>query len=105
MQSAFSFFFFNIQEFITIQGRRSKLRSEFRGSLEDIFSNLSSTLSKGRLEPKSTMAADIVTIGDSWLSLAISRGMIEPMRDLEGQDWFAGLDDKWKVRQTYLLCS
>lgn len=51
------------------------------------------------------MAADIVTIGDSWLSLAISRGMIEPMRDLEGQDWFAGLDDKWKVRQTYLLCS
>lgn len=44
------------------------------------------------------MAADIVTIGDSWLNLAISRGMIEPIRDVEEQDWFGGLDDKWKVR-------
>lgn len=75
-----------------------KLQSEFRGSLEDIISDLSLTLNKGRLEAKSTMAADIVTIGDSWLNLAISRGMIEPIRDVEEQDWFGGLDDKWKVR-------
>ncbi|KAJ8642957.1 hypothetical protein MRB53_004705 [Persea americana] len=85
------------KEFITVQGKKLKLQSEFRGSLEDIFSDLSLTLNKGRLEPKSTMAADIVTIGDSWLNLAISRGMIEPIRDVEEQDWFGGLDDKWKA--------
>lgn len=86
-----------IKDFVQVQGRRMKLLTEFRGSLENIFSDLSLTINKGHLEPKSVMAADVVTIGDSWLSLAISRGLIEPMKGVEEQDWFRSLNDKWKV--------
>ncbi|XP_058085827.1 uncharacterized protein LOC131233206 isoform X2 [Magnolia sinica] len=85
-----------IKEFVQVQGKRLKLQSELRGSLEHIFSDLALAFKKGRVEPKSTMAADIVTIGDSWLHLAISKGIIEPIHDVEGQNWFKSLDDKWK---------
>ncbi|XP_058085826.1 uncharacterized protein LOC131233206 isoform X1 [Magnolia sinica] len=86
-----------IKEFVQVQGKRLKLQSELRGSLEHIFSDLALAFKKGRVEPKSTMAADIVTIGDSWLHLAISKGIIEPIHDVEGQNWFKSLDDKWKA--------
>ncbi|OVA18404.1 Bacterial periplasmic spermidine/putrescine-binding protein [Macleaya cordata] len=86
-----------IKDFIQSQGKRLKFRLEFRGALNDIFSDLSSSLSKGNLNPKTAMAADIVSVGDSWLSLGINKGIIEPMEDVEGQDWFKGLSEKWKV--------
>ncbi|XP_010276929.1 PREDICTED: uncharacterized protein LOC104611539 isoform X2 [Nelumbo nucifera] len=86
-----------IKDFMQVQGRRLKLRSEFRGSLGDIFSDLNKDFSKTSLDPRSSMAADIVTVGDSWLSLAIKKGIIEPMEDVESQDWFKGLSDKWKA--------
>lgn len=44
------------------------------------------------------MAADIVSVGDSWLSLAIRKGLIVALQGVEDLDWFRGLDDKWKVR-------
>ncbi|XP_048230281.1 uncharacterized protein LOC8280097 isoform X2 [Ricinus communis] len=37
------------------------------------------------------------SIGDSWLSFAIQKALIEPIRGVEDQDWFKGLSDKWKV--------
>ena len=80
------------------QGRRLRLLSNFRGSLQDIFSELCRPLSKGKIEPKSALAADIVTVGDSWLDLAINKGIIEPIQGVEDQDWFRGLSYKWKVR-------
>nr|XP_010933057.1 uncharacterized protein LOC105053546 isoform X1 [Elaeis guineensis] len=86
-----------IKEFIQAQGRRLKLITEFRGSLESIFSDLSSSLEKGSLQPKSAMAADIVSVGDSWLSHAISGGLIEPMKDVDREHWFNILGNKWKV--------
>nr|XP_029122989.1 uncharacterized protein LOC105053546 isoform X4 [Elaeis guineensis] len=85
-----------IKEFIQAQGRRLKLITEFRGSLESIFSDLSSSLEKGSLQPKSAMAADIVSVGDSWLSHAISGGLIEPMKDVDREHWFNILGNKWK---------
>lgn len=72
--------------------------SNFRGSLQEIFSELCSASSKGNIGPKSAIAADIVTVGDSWLDLAIGKGIIEPVQGVEDQDWFRGLSYKWKVR-------
>ncbi|KAI3924546.1 hypothetical protein MKX01_037986 [Papaver californicum] len=86
-----------IKDFLQSQGRRLKLRREFHGSLNDVFNDLPSSFSKSKLGAKSAMTADIFSVGDSWLSLGISKGMIEPMQDVEGQDWFKGLSDKWKV--------
>ncbi|KAF8412594.1 hypothetical protein HHK36_000563 [Tetracentron sinense] len=85
-----------VKDFVQVQGRRLKLHSEFRGSLMDIFSDLSTSFSKGILRPRSAVTADIVTVGDSWLNFAINKAMIEPIQDVEGEDWFKGLNDKWK---------
>ncbi|KAK9095677.1 hypothetical protein Scep_027146 [Stephania cephalantha] len=86
-----------IKDFVLSQGRRLKLNCEFRGSLSDIFSELLSCSSKGIIAPRSAMAADIITIGDSWLGLGIQTGIVEPIEDVEGQDWFKGLSEQWKV--------
>ncbi|XP_057965140.1 uncharacterized protein LOC131155768 [Malania oleifera] len=86
-----------VKDFMQSQGKRLKLSLENRGSLEDIFSKLSVPCSKCKVDPKSVVAADLITIGDSWLNFAIERAMIEPIKGLEDQDWFRGLSDKWKV--------
>lgn len=86
------------QDFIQSQGRRVKLRLELRGSLNNIFSDLSKSFTEGNIGPKSAVAADIVSVGDSWLSLAIRKGLIVALQGVEDHDWFRGLDDKWKVR-------
>ncbi|KAE9460310.1 hypothetical protein C3L33_07783, partial [Rhododendron williamsianum] len=87
-----------VQDFIQSQGRRAKLRLELRGSLNNIFSDLSKSFTEGNIGPKSAVAADIVSVGDSWLSLAIRKGLIVALQGVEDHDWFRGLDDKWKVR-------
>lgn len=85
-----------IKDFIQVQGRRLKLTCEFRANLESIFSDLSSAVKKGSLDNKSAMTADIVSIGDSWLSSAIAGALIEPIQHVEEQDWFKSLGGKWK---------
>jgi hypothetical protein len=55
---------------------------------------------KGHVSLSSTMAADIVSVGDSWLNLAINKAIIEPIQGAEDQEWFKALSDKWKVRNT-----
>lgn len=87
-----------LQNFLQAQGKRVRLRLEFRGGIKDIFSELSGAFSKRKASPKSAVAADLVTLGDSWLSLAINKALIEPMRGIDDQQWFGGLSDKWKVR-------
>eukprot|EP00252_Welwitschia_mirabilis_P019157 TRINITY_DN4367_c0_g1_i1.p1 TRINITY_DN4367_c0_g1~~TRINITY_DN4367_c0_g1_i1.p1 ORF type:complete len:640 (-),score=123.91 TRINITY_DN4367_c0_g1_i1:379-2298(-) len=86
-----------IKDFIQAQGKRLKMQAEFRGSLESIFSVLSSPLKKGKLSSQSIMGADLVTIGDSWLELAIKSEVIEPIRDARHQDWFNRLNERWKA--------
>ena len=83
------------------QGKRAKLRMEFRGSINEIFSELSMAFSKRDIAPKSAAAADIVALGDSWLSLAISKALIEPIPKIEDQEWFSGLSEKWKVMKPF----
>ncbi|KAH7687149.1 Bacterial periplasmic spermidine/putrescine-binding protein [Dioscorea alata] len=85
-----------IKDFIQLQGRRLKLTCEFRANLESIFSDLSAAVKKGSLDNKSAMSADIVSIGDSWLSSAITGSLIEPIQHVEEQDWFKSLGGKWK---------
>lgn len=87
-----------------MQGRRLKLQVEFRATLESVFSELSLALKNGSLMPKSAMAADLATIGDSWLSLAVSRGLIEPIEGAEEQEWFKRLSDRWKVNIFFFFC-
>ncbi|XP_057503443.1 uncharacterized protein LOC130786983 isoform X1 [Actinidia eriantha] len=86
-----------VKDFMQSQGKRMKLRSEIRGSLNDIFSDLSKSFMKGKFDHKSAVAADIVTVGDSWLNFAIKKGLIEPLQGVEDQDWFRGLCGIWKV--------
>lgn len=85
-----------IKNFIQSQGRRVKFRLEFRGNLEDIYSELSSAFSNGSVAPKSAAAADIVALGDTWVKFAISKALIEPFQGVEDQDWFSKLPNKWK---------
>ncbi|KAK6129866.1 hypothetical protein DH2020_036384 [Rehmannia glutinosa] len=84
-------------EFLKSQGKRVRFRPEFRRSLKDIFHELSDPLKKEKINPKSAAAADLVTLGDSWLNFGIGKGLIEPIEAAEDQDWFRGLSDKWKV--------
>lgn len=70
---------------------------KYYASLESIFSNLSLPFTKGNLGPTSALAADIVGIGDSWLKFAIKKAVIEPIQDVDGQEWFKSLAEKWKV--------
>ncbi|TKY58461.1 Spermidine-binding periplasmic protein SpuE [Spatholobus suberectus] len=86
-----------IKDFINSQGRRMKFNVKYYASLESIFSDLSIPFTKGKIGPASALAADIVGIGDSWLKFAINKAIIEPIRDIEDQEWFKSLDDKWKV--------
>ncbi|KAF5774273.1 putative bacterial periplasmic spermidine/putrescine-binding protein [Helianthus annuus] len=86
-----------IKSFIQSQGRRVKFRLEFRGTIQDIFSELSTTIGKGVVTSKSAGAADIVSLGDTWLNFAISKKLIEPVQGVDDQDWFHTLSDKWKV--------
>lgn len=89
--------FFVTQSFIQSQGKRVKFSLEFRGTLEGIFSELSTAIGKGKLTSKSAGAADIVSLGDSWIKYAISKKLIEPVQGVDDQDWFHTLSDKWKV--------
>lgn len=74
-----------------------KFNVKYYASLENMFSDPSIPFTKGKIGPASALAADIVGIGDSWLKFAINKGIIEPIRDVEDQEWFKSLDDKWKV--------
>ncbi|KAH6556131.1 hypothetical protein KP509_1Z202600 [Ceratopteris richardii] len=47
-------------------------------------------------KPDSILCSDLVTIGDSWLQLAISDGLIQPIKDAESQEWFNKLGANWK---------
>ncbi|KZV19788.1 hypothetical protein F511_18787 [Dorcoceras hygrometricum] len=86
-----------IREFLRSQGKRVKFQPVFRRSLKDIFHQLSDPPIRRKINPKSAAVADVVALGDSWLNFAIEKGLIEPMKGLEEQDWFNDLSDKWKV--------
>lgn len=75
-----------------------RFRAEFRRSVGDIFHELSNPFRKGKINPKSAVSADLVTLGDSWLDFAIGKGLIEPVIGAEDQDWFHDLSNKWKVK-------
>ncbi|XP_031740514.1 uncharacterized protein LOC101211357 isoform X2 [Cucumis sativus] len=85
-----------IKEFIQSQGKRLKFTVKFNGSLESIFSELSVPVGKSKVKPSSIMVADVVSIGDSWLNFAIKKALIEPIQDVEDQDWYNNLSTKWK---------
>lgn len=82
-----------------------KFRLEFRGTLEDIFSELSMTIGKGNVASKSAGAADIISLGDTWVNLAISKKLIEPITQADDHDWFRELSDKWKVGYILFMIS
>ncbi|KAH6774322.1 putrescine-binding periplasmic protein-like protein [Perilla frutescens var. frutescens] len=86
-----------IREFLRSQGKRVRFRPEFRRSVGDIFHELSNPVTKGKIKPKSAVSADLVTLGDSWLNFAIGKGLIEPVKGAEDQEWFQDLSDIWKV--------
>ncbi|KAG8066122.1 hypothetical protein GUJ93_ZPchr0004g39856 [Zizania palustris] len=88
-----------IKDFVEVQGKRLKLNPEFRTSLDALFSEMSQCLDKGRIHPKSAMASDVVSVGDSWLGYAIHKGLVEPVKNAEEQDWFLSLSDRWKEPQ------
>ncbi|KAH9753801.1 spermidine/putrescine-binding periplasmic protein [Citrus sinensis] len=66
-------------------------------SIDGIFNNLSVPCNKVKAKSASYMAADLVSVGDSWLNFAIKKRLIEPIAGAEDQDWFKYLSQKWKV--------
>ncbi|XP_065879226.1 uncharacterized protein [Euphorbia lathyris] len=86
-----------VKDFMQSQGKRVKLRTKFPESLDNIFSDVSMSFNKKKVGPASVIAADLVSIGDSWLNFAIKKAVIEPIGGIEYQDWFKGLSEKWKV--------
>lgn len=86
-----------LKDFILSQGKRARTTVEQQGGLREILSALALALEKKQVKPRSFLAADIVTIGDSWLRVAISGGLIEPIENAEQQDWFKRLSPKWQA--------
>ncbi|CAD6259751.1 unnamed protein product [Miscanthus lutarioriparius] len=86
-----------LTDFVEVQGKRLKFSPELRANLDGIFSEMSQCMDKGQVQPKSAMAADVVSLGDSWLGYAIRKGLLEPVKNAEEQDWFRSLSDRWKV--------
>jgi len=89
-----------LQEFLMSQGRNAKVSAEFKGSLSDILADLAVSMEHKQVTPRSTMAADLVTVGDSWLATAVQGGLIEPIRNAEQFDWFNRLHPRWQVWQS-----
>lgn len=89
--------FLVLKNFMQSQGKRVRLRQEFRQSLQDIFFELQRPGNKMDTCSKSAVSADLVTLGDSWLNFVIKEGLIEPMKGVEEEVWFRNLSDKWKV--------
>ncbi|CAM6010716.1 unnamed protein product [Sphagnum balticum] len=85
-----------LKEFLMSQGKNAKLAVEFKGSLSDILADMAASMEKRNLTPRSAMAADLVTVGDSWLATAVQGGLIEPITNAEQFEWFQRLDSKWK---------
>lgn len=79
------------------QGRNAKVSAEFKGSLSDILADLAVSMEHKQITPRSTMAADLVTVGDSWLAAAVNGGLIEPIKNAEQFDWFNRLNPRWQV--------
>ncbi|KAH9753795.1 spermidine/putrescine-binding periplasmic protein [Citrus sinensis] len=79
------------------QGKRLKFQMNLCASIDGIFNNLSVPFNKVKAKSASYMAADLVSVGDSWLSFAIKKRLIEPIAGTEDQDWFKYLSQKWKV--------
>lgn len=77
-----------------------RLKTRFLANLEDIVFDLSKKkpTNKGK-----SGSADMISLGDSWLSFAIKEKLIEPMKGVEYQDWYKGLSDKWKVRMCFIV--
>lgn len=89
--------FLALKNFMQSQGKRVRLRQEFRQSLQDIFLELRRPSNEKATNSKSAVSADLVTLGDSWLNIVIKEGLIEPMKGVEEEVWFRNLSDKWKV--------
>lgn len=87
------------KNFMQSQGKRVRLRQEFRQSLQDIFLELQRPCNKKATNSKSAVSADLVTIADSWLNIVIKEGLIEPMKGVEEEVWFRNLSDKWKEQR------
>lgn len=94
-----------LKNFLHSQGKRVRLRQEFRQSLQDIFLELRQPRNKMASNSKSAESADLVTLGDSWLNFVIKEGLIEPMKGVEEGVWFRNLSNKWKVGVISLLAT
>ncbi|GAY53475.1 hypothetical protein CUMW_149460 [Citrus unshiu] len=86
-----------VKDFMRSQGKRLKFQMNLCASIGGIFNHLSVPFNKVKGKSASYTAADLVSVGDSWLSFAIKKRLIEPIAEAEDQDWFKCLCHKWKV--------
>jgi len=63
-----------VKDFMRSQGNRLKFQMNLCASIDGIFNNLSVPFNKVKANSASYMAADLVSVGDSWLSFAIKIG-------------------------------
>lgn len=86
-----------VKDFMQSQGKRLKFQLKLNGSLDGIFSDLATSFEKGNVGSSSLVAADLISVGDSWLGYAIKKGMIQSIEGAEDQDWFKALSSRWKA--------
>ncbi|KAK9215091.1 hypothetical protein WN944_007094 [Citrus x changshan-huyou] len=86
-----------VKEFMRSQGKRLKFQMNLCASIDGIVNNLSVPFNKVKAKSASYMGADLVSVGDSWLSFVIKKRLIEPIAGAEDQDWFKCLSHKWQV--------
>ncbi|MEW5310112.1 MAG: hypothetical protein WDW38_001941 [Sanguina aurantia] len=68
-----------------------------RGQFEDIFKELSEThKQKPGSGNRSSAVADVVSLGDTWLSPAIRQGLIQPLRNAHTYRWYKQMPKRWR---------
>ncbi|GAB2230238.1 hypothetical protein Droror1_Dr00014496 [Drosera rotundifolia] len=86
-----------IKDFVQSQGNRLKFRLEVRADLAGIHNDLVESIKHDKINQRSTVNADLITVGDSWLNYAIKYSIIERIKITEKEDWFKALPQAWKL--------
>ncbi len=80
-----------VSQFRQTQGKLARVYFSQRAQLAALFAELRS----GGGGANSAANADAVTVGDSWLALAVSSGLIAPVPGAEASRWLARLPARW----------
>lgn len=80
-----------VVDFRGLLGKHCGFSLDMRGQLLEIFNDLKEPTKK-----QSAGTADVVTLGDSWLALAIQQDLLQPIQEAEHYRWYQALSPAWR---------